>query len=80
MKVKILDKPKEADIDGVRLDSYRRGEIREVSSSVGFWLIANRYADSEMRHSSENEDETFTDVKDARDQSNDHPRRRSSDR
>jgi nicotinic acid phosphoribosyltransferase len=79
VKVKILEKPKEAEIDGVRLDSYQRGEIREVSSSVGAWLIANRYADPEMRRSSENDDGTFSGVKDARDQSNDHPRRRSSD-
>jgi hypothetical protein len=78
VKVRILEKPKETEIDGVRLDSYRRGEIREVSSSIGSWLIANRYADPEMRRSGDFEG--FSGVKRVRDQSNDHPRRRSSDR
>jgi len=81
VKVRILEKPTEAEIDGVRLDSYQPGEIREVSASIGAWLIANRYADPEMRRSSDdNEDQSFSGIKDARDEADDHPRRRSSDR
>jgi hypothetical protein len=36
-------------MDGVRVDDMMPGSVREVSSSIGSWLIAERYAEPEMR-------------------------------
>jgi hypothetical protein len=42
--------PEESEIDGVRLDTLKAGTVREVSSTFGFWLVAQGYAVPEMRH------------------------------
>lgn len=49
MKVRIRKTPDEEEIDGVRLDDMRPGTVREVSSSIGSWLVTERYAVPEMR-------------------------------
>lgn len=49
VKVRIKAAPREREVDGVRLDTYEPGTIRDVSPSIGAWLIAQGYADSEMR-------------------------------
>ena len=36
-------------MDGVRLDRLEPGTVREVSASIGSWLIAEGYAEPEMR-------------------------------
>jgi hypothetical protein len=77
LKVRITKTPREDEVDGVRLDRFEPGSVREVSASVGSWLIAARYAEPEMRRS--NPDEEFSTVKDLRDTANDCPRRRRSD-
>lgn len=78
MKVRIKRTPREDELDGVRLDGLQPGMVKEVSASVGSWLIAERYADAEMRRISE--DSEFSTVKDVQDSANDYPRRRSTDR
>ena len=78
MKVRINKTPREDEVDGVRLDRFEPGTVREVSASVGSWLIAERYAEPEMRRS--NMDEELSTVKDLRDSANDCPRRRRTDR
>ena len=78
MKVRIKRTPREDELDGVRLDLLQPGMIREVSASVGSWLIAERYAEPEMRRTPE--DDEFSTVKDLRHTANDSPRRRSTDR
>lgn len=62
----------------MRLDVLQPDMVREVSASVGSWLIAERYAVPEMRRSTE--DNEFSTVKDLCDSANDYPHRRSSDR
>ena len=57
MKVRIKATPKERDIDGVSLASLRPGDVREVSPLVGSWLIAEEYAEPEMRRSAHSDDE-----------------------
>jgi hypothetical protein len=49
VKVRITQPPKEHELDGVRLDHFAPGDVREVSPSIGSWLIAEGYAVSEMR-------------------------------
>ena len=78
MKVRIRRKPREDDLDGVSLDALQPGMVREVSASVGSWLIAEGYAVPEMRRTAE--DDGFSTVKDVPDSVNDYPHRRSSDR
>ena len=79
MRVRIKVTPREHELDGVRLDTLKRGSVREVSSSIGSWLIAEGYAVPEMRHSPR-EDWDFSGPKPLRDTAADHPRRRSTDR
>ena len=50
MKVRIKEKPREPELDGVRLDGYVTGMVRDVSSLMGTWLIMSGYAEPEMRH------------------------------
>jgi hypothetical protein len=78
VKVRIKKTPREDEVDGVRLDRFAPGTVRDVSASVGSWLIAERYAEPEMRRT--NPDEEFSTVKDLRDTANDCPRRRRTDR
>ena len=51
MKVRIKKTPTEREIDGVSLEGMFPGAIRDVSPVLGSWLIAEEYADSEMRQS-----------------------------
>ena len=78
MRVRIKVTPREHEVDGVRLDAFKRGTVREVSSSIGSWLIAEGYAVPEMRHAPR-EDWDFSGPKLARDSAADGPRRRSTD-
>ena len=80
VKVRIKETPREDELDGVRLDSMKPGTVREVSPSIGAWLVAERYAVPEMRHEDENEEEYRFGGKEARDSATDGPRRRTSDR
>jgi hypothetical protein len=75
VKVRIKKTPREAELDGIRLDTLSRGEVREVSASIGSWLIAQGYAEPEMRHNS-GEQHGFSGL---RDFDLAHDRRRSSD-
>ena len=52
MKVRIKETPREPELDGIKLDKYVRGEVREVGPSIGSWLIAEGYAEPEMRQAS----------------------------
>jgi hypothetical protein len=50
VKVRIRKTPDVEELDGVRLDNMTPGSVREVSPSIGAWLIAERCAEPEMRH------------------------------
>jgi len=52
VKVRIKETPRVREIDGIRLDDMRPGTIREVSPTVGAWLVAEGYGEPEMRQSS----------------------------
>ena len=78
MKVRIRKTPREEELDGIRLDSMQPGMVKEVSASVGSWLVAERYAVPEMRRTTE--DDGFSTAKDPRGSASDCPRRRSTDR
>ncbi len=81
VKVRIKSVPQEPEIDGVRLDRFQPGSIREVSGSVGAWLIAQGYAEPEMRRSEELDDRfEFPALRRPRESAHDHPRRRRTDR
>jgi hypothetical protein len=75
VKVRIKTTPKEAELDGIRLDTLNRGDVREVSAILGSWLIAQGYAVPEMRHASREQQE-YSGVIDL---DLAHDRRRSSD-
>jgi hypothetical protein len=49
VKVRIKVTPSEREMDGVTLGNMAPGSVREVSSSIGSWLIAQGYAEPEMR-------------------------------
>lgn len=55
MRVRITARPKEREIDGVSLQSLYPGAVRDVSPLLGSWLIAEEYAEPEMRSSSEDD-------------------------
>ena len=55
MKVRITTRPREREIDGVSLQSLYPGAVRDVSPLLGSWLIAEEYAEPEMRSSHEDE-------------------------
>ena len=81
VKVRIRETPRQHEIDGVRLDGLRPGMVRHVSSSIGAWLIAEKYAEPEMRSDSgsRDEDTDFFGVKNVRATASDSPRRRRDD-
>jgi len=81
VKVRIRETPRQHEIDGVRLDGLRPGMVRHVSSSIGAWLIAEKYAEFEMRSDPGGRDEEadFFGAKDARASASDGPRRRRDD-
>ena len=49
MKVRITVAPYEREIDGIKLENMVVGVAREVSPTVGSWLIAKGYGVLEMR-------------------------------
>jgi len=62
VKVRIRHTPPEHEheIDGVKLGNLPRGAVRDVSPSLGTWLIVEGYADPEMRTE---EDRPFSTVR-----------------
>ena len=79
MKVRIKATPREHELDGIRLDRFARGDVRDVSPSIGSWLIAEGYAEPEMRQSGREEDQGFTGVKVPRVLAHDRRRQGPSD-
>jgi hypothetical protein len=67
MKVRITEKPREPEVDGVHLDGLARGMIREVSPLIGSWLITQGYAEPEMRQTSREENQDLSGGRRARD-------------
>jgi hypothetical protein len=49
LRVRIQKVPDKQELDGVRLDNMVPGTVREVSPSIGAWLIAEGFAEIEMR-------------------------------
>jgi hypothetical protein len=47
-------------MDGLRLDRFEPGSIRDVSASLGTWLIVKGYAEPEMRKSQSQPGERFS--------------------
>jgi hypothetical protein len=80
VRVRITRKPLEREIDGVRLDRMIPGSVREVSSTMAAWLIAEGYAVPEMRRGALDESQEFAGVKSPLSHAPDSRRRRSSDR
>ena len=79
MKVRITETPREHEVDGVHLDGMARGMVREVSPSIGSWLILQGYAEPEMRQSSREENQDLSGGR-VRDTAHDRrPHRRSTD-
>ena len=81
VKVRIRKTPEEEELDGVRLDSMRPGLVREVSPSIGAWLIVERYAVPEMRSDAHLHEEDFLGNTEPDSPANlsDRPRRRRND-
>ena len=82
MKVQVMVKPREHELDGVALDRLDPGTVRDVRPEIAAWLIAEGFAEPEMR-STVREEFDFTDqVKRVRETVEDRnrPRRRSTDR
>ena len=79
MRVRIKVTPREQELDGIRVDRYEQGTVREVSSSIGSWLIAEGYAEPEMRHAAADEPLDFSGPAVPRDSAHDHPGRRRND-
>jgi hypothetical protein len=81
LRVRIIVTPREREVDGVKLHTLMPGNVRDVSSTLGMWLIAQGYARSEMR--ADARPETVPDWQDSRseiqERSDDYGRR-SSDR
>jgi len=50
VKVRIKKKPVEREVDGVNLDRLAPGVVRDVSPSLASWLVAEGYAEPEMRN------------------------------
>ena len=82
MKVRITETPHVHEVDGVPLDGLKPGVVRDLSSSLASWLIAEQYAEPEMRHDVRADaDVDFSGVpKETRHVSNRGPRRRADDR
>jgi 5,10-methenyltetrahydromethanopterin hydrogenase len=74
VKVRIRETPSEAEVDGVNLTKYTPGTVREVSSSIGSWLIAEGYAEPEMRTSRGQADEFGSSVRSQQTQAADRRR------
>jgi hypothetical protein len=83
LRVRIKATPREREIDGVSLSTLVPGVVRDVSATLGLWLIAQGYAVAEMRASTRDEMSnsagTARSSANAPSTSNDY-RRRASDR
>ena len=55
VRVRIKERPREHDIEGVSLDTLRPGSVCDVSATIGSWLIVQGYAYPEMRRTPEDE-------------------------
>jgi hypothetical protein len=64
VKVRIKKKPDEREMDGVNLDRLAPGTVRDVSPSIGSWLVAEGYAEPEMRRTDRIDDHPFTSLPD----------------
>jgi hypothetical protein len=53
VRLRIKTAPQEHELDGVKLDNFIPGTVRDVSPAIALWLIAKGYADLEMRTESE---------------------------
>jgi hypothetical protein len=53
VRLRIKATPHERELDGVKLDNFIPGTVRDVSPTVALWLMAKGYADLEMRVESE---------------------------
>jgi hypothetical protein len=81
VKVRIRKTPDVDEIDGVRLDDMKPGMVREVSASIGAWLIADGFAEPEMRREFRmHEDDFLMSPASAPDRLRGVPRRRSYER
>jgi hypothetical protein len=81
VKVRISKTPEPEELDGVRLDDMTPGAVREVSPSIGAWLIAERYAEPEMRKDIHTHEEDFLRAREVSTQPVSRaPRRRSVER
>jgi hypothetical protein len=76
VKVRIRETPIEREVDGVSLSSFIPGTVRDVSSSIGSWLIAQGYAVPEMRSSKTESEEFFAGVRGLREVVADRPQPR----
>jgi hypothetical protein len=81
VRVRILRKPLEREIDGVSLDRMLPGSVREVSATMAAWLIAETYALPEMRRDARDESLELAGIKVRREMAADgRRRRRTTDR
>ena len=79
MKVRITKRPLEREIDGVSLDRMVPGSVREVSGTIGAWLITEGYAAPEMRRGARDQWQDFTRIRAPRSTAAVRRRRRSTD-
>jgi len=61
LKVRITTEPRERQIDGIQLDNLIPGTVKEVSASLGTWLVAQGYAELEMRNTPADTRDAFKD-------------------
>lgn len=81
VRVRITETPKEKELDGIRLDHYWPGTVRDVPAAVGAWLVTQGYAEPEMRHPPNEHSDFGNAVTPVRSTAHDRrPRRRSTDR
>jgi hypothetical protein len=52
VRIRLNTTPAEKEIEGISLAGWQPGTTREVSATVGSWLIAQGYAQLEMRRGS----------------------------
>ena len=80
VRIRITRKPLEREVDGISLDRMLPGVVREVSPTMAAWLIAEGYAQPEMRRDPRDEAQEFSGLKIPRAIASDRRRRRSTDR
>jgi hypothetical protein len=60
VNVRIIRAPAEREIDGISLAGMCPGTVHQVSSTLGVWLVVERYAVPEMRRIVREEDRYFS--------------------